>query len=109
MQLRAAREVFEGVGAEAFTQRTATELLAAGEPLGERVEYRRDHLTSQEQQVAQLALEGRSNAEIGAELFISTHTVAYHLRKVFLKLGITSRRQLVGSMPAPSELGAAAG
>ena len=82
------------MGIEAFAARAERELLATGERVRKRTVETRDELTAQEAQVARLARDGLSNAEIGARLFISQHTVAYHLRKVFTKLGITSRNQL---------------
>ena len=59
----------------------------------------RDELTTQERQIAQLALDGLSNPEIGSRLFLSPRTVEWHLRKVFTKLGIRSRRELAGALP----------
>jgi DNA-binding CsgD family transcriptional regulator len=73
--------------------------LAAGEHARKRTVETREELTPQEAQIARLARDGLSNGEIGARLFISQHTVAYHLRKVFNKLGITSRNQLSRALP----------
>jgi DNA-binding CsgD family transcriptional regulator len=104
-QLRSAYDTFSGIAAEAFAERARRELLATGETARRRNDESRDILTPQEAQTARLAREGFSNAEIGAQLFISPRTVQYHLRKVFQKLGITSRNQLV--RVAPGELEAA--
>jgi DNA-binding CsgD family transcriptional regulator/tetratricopeptide (TPR) repeat protein len=98
-QLRIAFEMFTGMGIEAFAGRAERELLATGERVRKRSVETRDDLTAQEAQVARLARDGLSNVEIGQRLFISQHTVSYHLRKVFTKLGITSRTQLDGVMP----------
>jgi DNA-binding CsgD family transcriptional regulator len=86
--------MFTGMGTGAFAARAERELLATGLRVRKRTAETRDDLTPQETQIARLAGEGLSNADIGAQLFISQHTVAYHLRKVFSKLGITSRSQL---------------
>jgi DNA-binding NarL/FixJ family response regulator len=82
------------MGARAFADRAARELLATGETARRRTADTADELTAQEAQVARLAREGLSNPEIGARLFISPRTVQYHLHKVFAKLDITSRSQL---------------
>src|SRR5215207_3513505 len=98
-QLRTAHEMFTEMGVEAFAGRAERELLATGERVRKRSVETRGELTSQEAQVARLARDGLSNAEIGERLFISQHTVAYHLRKVFSKLDITSRNQLGRVLP----------
>jgi DNA-binding CsgD family transcriptional regulator len=93
-QLRAAHETFGGIGAAGFAERARHELLATGETVRSRTDDGRGLLTPQEAHIARLARDGLSNPEIGAQLFISPRTVQYHLRKVFLKLEITSRGQL---------------
>ena len=98
-QLRAAHDVFARIGAEGFAERARRELQATGETARKRTQETRDELTPQEAQIARLAKDGLSNPEIGAQLFISPRTVQYHLRKVFLKLDITSRNQLGGVPP----------
>jgi DNA-binding CsgD family transcriptional regulator len=99
-QLRAAHESFSRAGAEAFAERARRELSATGETVPRRTAETRDVLTPQEEQVARLAADGQTNPEIGAQLFISPRTVEYHLRKVYTKLGIGSRRELRGALPA---------
>jgi DNA-binding CsgD family transcriptional regulator len=98
-QLRSAHELFSAMGAEGFAERAARELLATGEKARKRTPDTRGDLTAQEAQIAQLAREGYSNPEIGAQLFLSPRTVEYHLHKVFTKLAITSRIQLDGVLP----------
>jgi DNA-binding CsgD family transcriptional regulator len=93
-QLRLSHDMFTSMGAEAFAARAGRELLATGETARKRTLESRDDLTAQETQIAQLARDGLSNAEIGARLFISPRTVEYHLGKVFTKLGIASREHL---------------
>ncbi|MGF7234713.1 MAG: LuxR C-terminal-related transcriptional regulator, partial [Frankia sp.] len=94
--LRIAYEMLHRFGAEAFAERARRELSATGEPVRQRgVEVHRV-LTAQEAQIARLAGDGKTNSEIGAELFISARTVEWHLRKVFTKLGVSSRNQVRG-------------
>jgi DNA-binding CsgD family transcriptional regulator len=104
-QLRAAHELFLAIGMEAFAERARGELLATGERVRRRTAETRDDLTPQERQIARLARDGLSNPEIGAQLFLSPRTVEWHLRKVFTKLGIRSRRELSRALPtSESEL-----
>jgi DNA-binding CsgD family transcriptional regulator len=99
-QLRAAHELFEAIGIEAFAERARGELPATGERVRKRTAETRDELTPQERQIARLARDGLSNPEIGAQLFLSPRTVEWHLRKVFPKLGIRSRRELADALPS---------
>jgi DNA-binding CsgD family transcriptional regulator len=82
------------MGADAFAERARRELQATGETVRRRTVQTRVELTAQEQQIARLAGDGFTNPEIGAQLFLSPHTVEWHLRKVFAKLDISSRKQL---------------
>jgi DNA-binding CsgD family transcriptional regulator len=91
--LHEALDFFEAVGASGFASRATAELAATGEHVRTRSAPVGD-LTPQEGQVARLAASGVRNREIAAQLFISTSTVEYHLRKVFMKLGVSSRTQL---------------
>ena len=93
-QLRAARDMFTSMGAEAFAARAGRELAATGERVRRRPATAAVQLTPQETQIVRLAMDGQSNSEIAAQLFISPRTVEYHLHKIFSKLGITSRNQL---------------
>jgi DNA-binding CsgD family transcriptional regulator len=99
-QLRAAHDLFGRIGMEAFVERARNELLATGEKVRKRTVETRDELTPQEGQIARLARDGLSNPEIGARLFLSPRTVEWHLRKVFSKLEIRSRRELANALPA---------
>jgi DNA-binding CsgD family transcriptional regulator len=82
---------------EAFAERARRELLATGETVRKRT-LGAPVLTPQEAQIARLAAAGHPNAEIGAQLFLSPRTVEWHLRKVFAKLGISSRREIDGAL-----------
>ena len=93
-ELAAAHEAFDRMGALGFAERARRELVATGEKVRRQQTRTGGQLTAQEAQIARLAAEGLTNQEIGAQLFISSHTVEWHLRKVFPKLGVTSRRQL---------------
>jgi DNA-binding CsgD family transcriptional regulator len=98
-QLHAAFHLFTVIGADAFAERARRELLATGEKVRKRETGTHHQLTPQEEHIVRLARDGRTNAEIGAELFISARTVEWHLRQVFTKLGITSRRDLHNALP----------
>jgi DNA-binding CsgD family transcriptional regulator len=91
--------MFTRFGAGAFAERSRRELQASGETVHKRTNATSMALTAQEDQIARLARDGLTNPEIGRQLFISTHTVEWHLRKVFAKLGITSRKQLRAELP----------
>ena len=98
-QLRRAHQLFTTVGMEAFAERARIELRATGAHVLKRTAGTPDVLTAQEALIARMASSGASNAQIAAQLFISPATVAYHLSKVFTKLGISSRSQLARALP----------
>jgi DNA-binding CsgD family transcriptional regulator len=99
-ELRKAHAMLTAIGMDAFAERARQELLATGEHVRKHSVERRDELTAQERHIAQLAREGLSNPEIGARLFLSPRTIEWHLRKVFAKLGIRSRRELTKVLPS---------
>ena len=93
-ELRTAYDLCTAMGIEAFAERARRELLATGEAVRRRTVETGSELTAQEEQIVRLAVGGRTNAEIGAQLFLSTRTVEWHLSKVYAKLGVGSRREL---------------
>jgi DNA-binding CsgD family transcriptional regulator len=97
-QLRTAHRMLVDMGMEAYAERARQELTATGETARRRVVPTLDELTAQEAQIARLAGERLTNPEIGTQLFLSPRTVEWHLRKVFTKLGVTSRRELVAAL-----------
>ena len=98
-RLRTAEEMFAQIGMEAFADRAHRELVAAGAKPRKRAVEAPEHLTPQEEQIARLAGDGLTNAQIGAQLFLSSRTIEWHLHKVFGKLGIDSRSALSAAMP----------
>jgi DNA-binding CsgD family transcriptional regulator len=104
-QLRTAHDLFTSDGMDAFAERARIELRATGERVHTRTAEMRDRLTPQEEQIARLARDGLSNPEISAQLFLSPRTVEWHLRKVFSKVGISSRRDLRKALPATIQQG----
>jgi DNA-binding CsgD family transcriptional regulator/tetratricopeptide (TPR) repeat protein len=93
-ELRTAYDLFTAMGIEAFAERTRRELLATGDTVRKRTVETASELTAQEAHIARLAADSRTNVEIGAQLFLSTRTVEWHLSKVYTKLGVGSRREL---------------
>ena len=93
-------EMLTAMGIEGFAERARRELLAMGETVHKRAAETVGPLTNQEAQIAWRARDGRTNPEIAAELFLSSRTVEWHLRKVFAKLGVSSRRQLREALPS---------
>jgi DNA-binding CsgD family transcriptional regulator len=98
--LRTAHHMLSAMGIEGFTERARRELVATGETVRRAPDSTRELLTAQEEQIARLVSNGRTNPEIGAELFISARTVEWHLRKIFSVLDITSRKQLKEAWPS---------
>jgi DNA-binding NarL/FixJ family response regulator len=98
VQLRKAMEMFESMGASGFSERASLELQATGERPRRRTPEKASELTPQEWQIATLAAQRVKNREIAAKLFISSHTVEYHLRKVYRKLNVDSRHELQAAL-----------
>jgi DNA-binding CsgD family transcriptional regulator len=104
-ELRTAHDRFTAMGIEAFAERARHELLATGETVRRRTVEAASELTAQEAHIARLAVDGGTNVEIGAQLFLSTRTVEWHLSKVYTKLGVGSRRELRQALGAPGQAG----
>ena len=102
-ELRTAHGLFTTMGIEAFAERARRELLATGDTVRKRTVETVSELTAQEAHIARLAVDGRTNAEIGAQLFLSTRTVEWHLGKVYTKLGVGSRRELRRALASPGQ------
>jgi DNA-binding CsgD family transcriptional regulator len=107
-QLRTAYGVLDAIGMDGFAERGRRELIATGERVRKRSVETGDRLTPQEEQIARLARDGRTSPEIGAQLFLSARTVEWHLRNVFTKLGIGSRRELHTVLVGPGQPGQSA-
>jgi DNA-binding CsgD family transcriptional regulator len=108
-QLRAAHDMLSAMGAGAFAERARHELLATGETVRRRTVQKVGELTDQEAHIARLAVDGRTNSEIAAQLFLSVRTVEWHLRKVYTKLGVGSRRELRRALATGGRLPGARG
>jgi DNA-binding CsgD family transcriptional regulator len=106
-ELRTAHDLFITMGIEAFAERARRELLATGDTVRKRTVETVSELTPQEAHIARLAVDGRTNAEIGAQLFLSTRTVEWHLGKVYTKLGVGSRRELRRALVSLGQAGPA--
>ena len=103
VELRRALELFERLGATPWIDRTAAELRASGETLRRRDPEHDDELTPQELQIALLVAEGRTNRDVGAALFLSPKTIEFHLSRIYRKLGVRSRAELIRKLaPAPT-------
>jgi DNA-binding CsgD family transcriptional regulator/tetratricopeptide (TPR) repeat protein len=102
-ELRTAHGLFTTMGIEAFAERARRELLATGDTVRKRTVEKVSELTAQEAHIAQLAADGHTNVEIGAQLFLSTRTVEWHLSKVYTKLGVGSRRELRRALASPGQ------
>jgi DNA-binding CsgD family transcriptional regulator len=94
-QLRAALDTFDRVGAQPWSERVGAELRASGETLRRRESHEAEELTPQELQIALQVAEGKSNKEVGAALFLSHKTIEFHLSRIYRKLDIHSRAELI--------------
>jgi DNA-binding CsgD family transcriptional regulator len=104
-ELRTAHGLFTTMGIDAFAERARRELLAAGDTVRKPTVETASELTAQEAHIARLAAGGRTNVEIGAQLFLSTRTIEWHLSKVYAKLGVGSRRELRRALDSLGQAG----